>query len=228
MGTNKLQRYKEISEFEHVLEYTDFQDDDSVKPKGRWRSDIFDNDNPIILELACGKGIYTLELARRNPDTNVIGIDIKGARIWKGATKALDEELENVHFLRMYIDHLYEYFAPSEVDDIWITFPDPYPREGDRSKRLTSRKFLNIYQKVLKPGGKVRLKTDSDDLFTFSKEVISETGCEVFDLVESIYDDRPDDELLTVKTDYEKRHLEKGKAISFIKFGLPGDPILNK
>jgi len=228
MGTNKLKRYKEISEFEHVLEYTDFQDDNSFKPKGRWRPDIFGNDNPIILELACGKGTYTLELAQKNPYKNLIGIDIKGARLWKGARKALDEGLGNARFLRMFIDHLYEYFAPEEVDDIWITFPEPYPNAGDRSKRLTSPKFLNIYQKVLKPEGKVRLKTDSDGLFDFTKEMISETGCEVFDIVESIYDERLDDELLTVKTDYEKRHLERGKNISFIKFGLPSDPILNK
>ncbi|NGP89983.1 tRNA (guanosine(46)-N7)-methyltransferase TrmB [Fodinibius halophilus] len=227
MGTNKLQRFKEISEYHNVLELTDFQDDESQKPQGRWHSDVFGNANPIILELACGKGTYTLELARRNPDANIIGIDIKGGRIWKGATRALEEGLENVRFLRMYIDHLYEYFAPQEVDDIWITFPDPYPRAGDRNKRLVAPKFLNIYQRVLKPDGNVRLKTDSDKLFSYAKRTIDKTGCRVIDSVESIYDERPEDEILTVKTDFEKKHLEKGQTISFISFDLPEEQILD-
>lgn len=225
MGRNKLDRYKELAEFSHVLEKDDFLDEDDEKPKGKWRSRIFGNNKPVVLELACGKGTYTLELARRNPDKNVVGIDIKGARIWKGAKKAKEEGLENVRFLRIYIDHLDEYFAENEVDDIWITFPDPYLRDSNRSKRLTSEKFLNIYQKVLSPEGAIRLKTDSDPLFSFTKEVIKETGCRVLDQVENIYRDRPDDELLTIKTDFEKRHLEKGRTISYIKFRLPEEDL---
>lgn len=221
MGINKLQRFEEISEFQNVLELTDYQDDKFSKPKGRWHSDIFENKNPIILELACGKGTYTLELARRNPDKNIVGIDIKGGRIWKGAKRALDEGLKNARFLRIYIDHLYEYFAPGEIDDIWITFPDPYPRAGNRSKRLTSSKFLNIYQQVLNADGKVRLKTDSDKLFSFTRRTIQKKDCKITDVVEDIYQERPGDELLTVKTDFEKKHLRKGKTISFISFSLP-------
>jgi len=228
MGTNKLQRFEEISEFEHVLELTDYQDQHSSKPKGRWRADIFGNDYPIILELACGKGSYTLELAHRFPRKNIVGIDIKGARIWKGATRALDEELDNVRFMRMYVDHLYEYFAPAEVDEIWITFPDPYPNGSDRDNRLTSSKFLNIYQKVLKSSGKVRLKTDSDLLFDFTTKIIDKTGCEILESVDSIYDECSSDQLLTIKTDYEKRHLQQGKTISYIKFKLPANPIRDK
>lgn len=220
MGTNKLQRFKEIGEFENVFELTDYQDNDSPKPKGRWHDDIFGNTNPITVELACGKGAYTLELARRHPHKNFVGIDIKGARIWKGAKRALREGLDNLRFLRIYIDHLDEYFAPGEVNDFWITFPDPYPNYGDRNKRLTSPKFLEIYERVLKKDGIIRLKTDSDQLFNYTQQVIKETGRPLFDIVKNIYEQRPDDELLTIKTFYEKRHLEADKTIKFISFGL--------
>lgn len=225
MGTNKKQRFKEINNFDHVLELTDFQDKKSEKPRGRWHRDIFENSNPIVVELACGTGIYTLELARRNPQKNYIGIDIKGARIWKGATRARDEQLENVRFLRIYIDHLDEYFGADEINDIWITFPDPYLKGSDRNKRLTAPKFLRIYQKVLHPGGQVRLKTDSDKLFSFTRRVIANTACKQTDIVENIYQQRPDNELLTIQTDYEKEHLQAGRSISFIRFVLPDDPI---
>lgn len=221
MGKNKLSRYEEIGEFDRVLEKSDFQDEEVEKPKGQWRDRIFENNNPVVLELACGKGTYTLELARRNPDKNFVGIDIKGARIWKGATKAREEGLDNVRFLRIYIDHLAEYFAEDEVDEIWITFPDPYLRDSNQSKRLTSPKFLNIYQKVLKPEGEIRLKTDSDKLFSYTKKVLEEKECIIEDLVEDIYRERPEDEVLTIKTDFERKHLRKGRTISFIKFRLP-------
>ncbi|MGD8427565.1 MAG: tRNA (guanosine(46)-N7)-methyltransferase TrmB [Balneolaceae bacterium] len=222
MGTSKLQRFKEISEFNNVFELTDYQGNGLEKPKGLWHENIFGNPNPIILELACGKGAYTLELARRNPKKNFVGIDIKGARIWKGAKRALSESLENLRFLRIYIDHLDEYFGLGEVDDIWITFPDPYPNFGDRNKRLTSPKFLNIYKRVLKNDGRIRLKTDSDELFAFTRRVTDQMECPIHDLVKDIYTERPDDELLTIKTYYERKHLEAGKRIKFISFGLPG------
>ncbi|TYP92749.1 tRNA (guanine-N7-)-methyltransferase [Fodinibius salinus] len=225
MGVNKKQRFEEVASFDHVSELTDFQDEKSEKPRGRWNKDIFGNSNPNIVELACGKGTYTLELARRNPQKNYIGIDIKGARIWKGATCARDKQLENVHFLRIYIDHLHEYFGPAEIDDLWITFPDPYPKGSDRNKRLTSPKFLRIYQKVLHPEGKVRLKTDSDKLFSFTQQVITDTSCEQIDIVEDIYRQKSNNKLLTIQTDYEKEHLAKGRTISFISFSLPDDPI---
>jgi len=227
MSMGKLQKFKEVTEFENTLELTDFQDLDSEKPKGRWRSEVFKNDNPIVFELACGKGTYTLELARRNPDINYLGIDIKGDRIWRGAKQALDEGLDNVRFMRMYIDHLEEYFAPNEIDDVWITFPDPYPRSSDSNKRLTSPKFLNIYQKVLKSEATIQFKTDSDGLFAFTKKVVRDTGCNVLDLVEDIYQERPDDERLTIQTHYEKKHLARGRTISYIKFTLPEESILD-
>jgi len=223
MGTNKLQRFEEIGKFENVFELTDYQHNDVKKPKGNWHQKVFGNSNPIILELACGKGSYTLELARRNPHKNFVGVDIKGARIWKGAKRARSEKLDNLRFLRIYIDHLDEYFAQEEVDDIWITFPDPYPNFGDRSKRLTSPKFLNIYQRILKSDGHIRLKTDSDGLFEYTRKVIKEREYPVVDEVKNIYKERPDNELLTIQTFYEKKHLENGKTIKFIAFGLSAD-----
>lgn len=172
MSKSKLEKFKEVTAFENTLELTDFHNDKSRKPKGCWNSLIFNNENPIVLELACGKGTYTLELARRNPQKNFMGIDIKGARLWKGAKQALEEELDNVRFLRIYIDHLEEYFASEEVTDTWITFPDPYPKRSDRSKRLTSPKFLSIYQRVLKPAANIYFKTDSRDFFQYSKQSV--------------------------------------------------------
>lgn len=223
MGRNKLERFAEISAFENVTEFTDFQNPEDIKPKGKWTSEVLKGKHPITLELACGKGEYTMALSEKYPKKNIIGVDIKGARIWKGAREALQRNRKNVHFLRIYIDHLDEYFAPGEVEDIWITFPDPYPRGSDRNKRLTSPKFLNIYQNVLKPDGSVRLKTDSDQLFAYTRRVIERTGCKILDLVENVYDERPGDPLLTLKTYFEKKHLKKEKTISYIRFSLPGD-----
>lgn len=225
MGKSKLERFEEVRQFENVLELNDFQDGESTKPKGRWHADIFGNEKPITLELACGSGDYTLELARRNPDQNYIGIDIKGARIWRGAKTALEEELANVRFLRIYIDHLEEYFAPGEVDELWITFPDPYPKYSDRRRRLSAPKFLSIYQKVLEPGGIINFKTDSNSLFEFTLETIRETDCETVEVVRDVYEEKPEDDLLTIKTYYEKRHLADGKTIKFVAFSLPDEPI---
>jgi tRNA (guanine-N7-)-methyltransferase len=225
MSKGKLEKFKEVTAFPNTLELTDFQDEESQKPKGRWHTHIFENENPIVLELACGKGTYTLELARRNPDKNFVGVDIKGARIWKGAKQALEEGLDSVRFLRIYIDHLDEYFAHNEVDDIWITFPDPYPRFSDRNNRLSAPKFLKIYQRVMKPKGLIHFKTDSDELFSFTKKSVQKSGCKVLEVVKDIYEERPDDKLLTIQTHFERDHLKKGRTISFIKFSLPARKI---
>lgn len=226
MGRNKLERFEDITAFENVLECTDFQGTEVPMPKGRWNTDIFEKEQSIILELACGKGEYSLALSEQYPGNNIIGVDIKGARIWKGAREALQSNRKNVRFLRIYIDHLDEYFAPGEVEDIWITFPDPYPRGSDRNKRLTSPKFLNIYQNILQPDGFVRLKTDSDQLFSYTRGVIEKTGCRILEMVKNIYEERPGDPLLTQKTYFERKHLKGGKTISYIRFALPKDSIL--
>lgn len=221
MGKNKLERFAELAKFDHVFELTDYQDDDTFKPRGRWHEDVFKNNNPIILELACGKGEYTVELATCHPGKNFVGIDIKGARIWKGAKRALNKGLTNVYFLRIYIDHLDEYFAKNEVDEIWITFPDPFPKKSKQHKRLTAPKFLAVYQNVLKQDGLIHFKTDSDNLFGFTKRVLNKLNCRILDLVEDIQRERPDDLLLSIKTYYEKKHLEDGKTIKYLKFRLP-------
>lgn len=218
MGKNKLERFEDIARFENVFEYTDFED--GPPPKGRWHSDIFGNDNPIILELACGKGEYTLFLAEQYPDRNYIGIDLKGNRIWKGAKYAMDQGMDNVRFVRMLIDHLEDYFEPGEVSEIWITFPDPHPR-GSRSKqRLTSPKFLDIYKNILEKSGLIHLKTDSDLLYDFTLETIEDENCTLLRNVGDIYKEASYDQLLTQKTYYEKQHLRDGKTIHYVCFQL--------
>ena len=219
MAKNKLQKFEDVDRFPNVFEYTDF-DNGASKPKGTWHKNIFKNNNPIVLELACGKGEYTVNLARQNPDKNFIGIDKKGWRIWTGAKQALREPLLNVHFMRIYIDHLAEYFEEGEVDEIWITFPDPYLRDSKSSKRLTSPKFLSIYRKILSPNATVHLKTDSDELYNFTLETTTEENCEIAECVDNVYDERPDDPVLSIKTYYEKMHLKEGKTIRYISFRL--------
>lgn len=209
----------EVAKFPNVLEYTYFTE--NSRPKGRWNQDIFKNSNPIVLELACGKGEYTIHLANKFPDKNFIGIDIKGPRIWRGAKTALEEELGNVRFLRMFIDHLTQFFDKNEIDEIWITFPDPYiGKKSNRKKRLTSSKFLDIYRNVLKPGGLIHLKTDSNTLFDFTLETIQNENCSIVRQVNDVYKEAPDDELLTVKTHYESYHLRDGKTIRYVAFRL--------
>lgn len=220
MMVNKKQRFREVAEFDHVLEYTDFQQSDNEKPAGKWNANIFENENPLILELACGTGSYTIELARRNQERNYIGIDIKGARIWKGAKKAQAEGLDNVRFIRMFIDHLDEYFTEGEVDEIWITFADPFSRAGDRNNRLTHSKFLTLYKKVLKPGGVIHFKTDDTDFYNYSCWSIEQFGGSVIKKNDDIYSIEPDDDRLLIQTVFEKKHIQQGKTISYCKFKI--------
>lgn len=216
MGKNKLQRFKEIAELTNVLELTDFESDEDL-PAGQWNNTIFEQEQPITLELACGKGEYTVELARKYPDRNFIGVDIKGARIWKGAKKALEQQLNNVRFLRIHIDHIDRYFAKSEVDEIWITFPDPYLKPSKKNKRLTSPKFLDLYKKILKPGSPLHLKTDSDRLFNYSVALFAQRDDVTPKVVmEDVYREKPNDPLLSIQTYYEKKHLRDGKSIKYL------------
>lgn len=221
MGKSKLDRFADITAFKNVLELTDFQEDNAEKPRGKWRSGIFGNDNPIVLELACGKGAYTLELARRHPQKNFIGIDIKGARIWKGAKRARREQLNNVRFLRIFIDHLQEYFAEGEADEIWITFPDPYPKGSDRDKRLTSEKFLTQYSKVLKSDGILHLKTDSSQLYKFSQRSVVDFGGEIIAKNNDVHAAGEVSPPLDIRTDFETKHLQRQRSIKYLRFRLP-------
>ena len=213
MGRKKLLRYQELASMEHIIE-------DSNRIYGRIRDDIFTNTGPLIVELGCGKGAYTINLAKLYPENNYIGVDIKGARLWVGAKEAEAAKLDNVRFVKMYIDHLPEYFLEGEIDEIWITFPDPFHNKGDAKKRLTSPKFQALYKKVLRPGGKIHLKTDARDLYAYTKEIIAELGHTLLEDTEDIYTDGQPMGALLIQTDFEKRHLLAGRTISHLCWSL--------
>lgn len=220
MSKNKLARYSAIRNLPNVIELEDYSPETVSIHKGRWADSVFGNDYPIVLELACGKGDYTIELAKRYPQKNFIGVDIKGDRIWKGAERADSMKLENVRFLRIYIDHICNYFGKDEVSEIWITFPDPYLGEKKIQKRLTSPVFLQRYHQILAVGGEVHLKTDSPELFEYTNEVITENGLKTTVMIEDVHHENhavPDLDILTY---YEKMHLEAKKRIRYIRFTL--------
>jgi tRNA (guanine-N7-)-methyltransferase len=173
------------------------------------------------LELACGKGEYTVNLAQLFPDKNFIGIDYKGNRIWRGAKTAIEDGVPNVAFLRMQIENLLDYFAPGEVDEIWITFPDPQPQLSREKKRLTSPRFLDKYIITLKPGGCVNLKTDNDGLHAYTAEKIDELKLNLHARTEDLYNSEYADDVLSIKTYYEKKYLKDNKNINYLKFSFP-------
>ena len=223
MGKDKLRRFAENLTFECLVQ-PDFEEifhkDHSLK--GQWRSSFFRNDNPIVLELGCGKGEYTVALAERNPERNYIGIDIKGARMWRGAKTATENKMTNAGFVRTRIEFINSFFAESEVDEIWITFPDPQLKTRRANKRLTSPLFLERYARFLAPDGVINLKTDSQHLYNYTNAVIERFGlpCEVSN--NDIYGTGYADEVLSVKTAYEKMFLERGLPITYTRFSLGG------
>lgn len=223
---NKLMKFAEMAAFPNVYENFDVgrpvlhtAGGKEVEMAGRWAEGHFGNQAPVTLELACGRGEYTLGLARMYPDRNFIGVDIKGARIWKGAHIALEERLPNAAFLRTRIELLEQFFQPGEIAEIWITFPDPFLRNSKSNRRLTSPRFLQIYRLLLAPGGRVHLKTDSPELYEFSLETL-QTMPEIQIMVQNsdIYaGDLPLPEL-ALKTYYENMHLAEGKTIKYLSF----------
>jgi len=215
MGKDKLRRFAEIETFSNVLQL-----DAGKVYKGQWNAGFFKNSNPVVLELACGKGEYTVNLAQMFPNKNFIGIDYKGNRIWRGAKTALEEGVSNVAFLRMQIENLVDYFAPGEVDEIWITFPDPQPQLSREKKRLTSPRFLNMYEQVLKEGGCVNLKTDNDGLYQYSVDKIAELKLPSHIQTADLYHSEFADEVLSIKTYYEKKYLKDNKNINYLKFSF--------
>lgn len=225
---NKLKKFNDLLSFSNVYENYDptkpkllANETDEVDLKGKWRSEHFNNENPLVLELACGRGEYSLALAEANPDVNYIGVDVKGARIWKGATIATEKELQNVAFLRTRIEQISLFFAKDEVDEIWITFPDPFLRKSKSNRRLTSLQFLNRYKDILKKGGIIHLKTDDPTLYEFSQEQFDECSfVEVLYDRDDIYAQPLDYEALKYKTYYEKQHLEKKRKIKYIRVKL--------
>lgn len=217
MAKIKEKRMEEIQSFENTFDWHDYNSNNPF-PKGKWNSEIFKNDNPIVLELACGKGEYSTGLGKLFPNKNFIGFDIKGNRLWVGAQRALDMEMDNVRFFRAYIDHLDQFFDEKEISEIWIIFPDPQLKK-DR-KKLTSPKFLELYRPLLKNGATINLKTDSTELYEYTHEVIEEEGLEIVRDINDVYSEEPKDPELSIKTYYEKKHLENGKLIKFISFIL--------
>ena len=186
--------------------------------KGRWNSDYFHNDNPIVLELGCGRGEYTVGLAEKLSAKNYIGIDIKGARMWTGAKHAATSGMGNVAFLRTNIELIDNFFAPGEVSEIWITFPDPQMKKV--RKRLTGTRFLELYRHILVPGGIVHLKTDSPFLYTYTDALVRLNGFDVEVNTADLYHSGIDDEILGIKTYYEQQWLDRGLTIKYIKFHL--------
>ena len=225
---NKLQKFAEVLSFPNVFENFNTKDNILVGKDGAevdysvgWNNFFFKNSKPIVIELACGRGEYSLELARRYPEKNFIGVDIKGARIWQGATFALKEKLKNIAFLRTRIEHISDFFQKEEVDEIWITFPDPFLKKSKSNRRLTSPYFLNRYRELLKKDGIVNLKTDSPQLYEFSIEMLSDDkNCKILYKKDDIYKDELDFPDLDIKTYYEKMHLKDNRKIKYIRFTI--------
>ncbi|MBG9375527.1 tRNA (guanosine(46)-N7)-methyltransferase TrmB [Panacibacter sp. DH6] len=212
MGQKKLIRFAEIKHFPNVLELPE-------NAGGNWAI-FFKNNNPVTLELACGKGEYAVGLGRLYPKRNFIGIDIKGNRIWKGAKTAMEEGLTNVAFLRTQIDRVDQYFNKDEVAEIWITFPDPQLRLSRMKKRLTHPRFLRLYQQFLQPGGVINLKTDSPDLYNFTKTVITLYGLELLEDYDNVYTQQQINAELQIKTHYEGLDIAQSNRVHYLKFRL--------
>ena len=223
MGSkNKLKRFLENETFSNLFQPSrEILLSDGFEMKGRWHTDYFKNNNPIVLELGCGKGEYTLALSERYPDKNFIGIDIKGARIWRGAKTALLEKRNNVAFIRMQIELIESVFASGEVSEIWITFPDPQIKYKRTKHRLTNPDFLNRYQNILIENGLLHLKTDSEFLHGYTIGLLQGLGHEILMAHHDIYvNTEAPKEVVEVQTFYEKQFLEQGKAITYLKFKL--------
>ncbi|GGD19367.1 tRNA (guanosine(46)-N7)-methyltransferase TrmB [Flavobacterium orientale] len=223
MGSkNKLKRFKENETFQNVIEPTREEVvSGNFKWKGKWNAEFFKNNNPIILELGCGKGEYSVGLAERYPDKNFIGIDIKGARFWRGAKTAVDNGMQNVAFIRTQIELIEHCFAEHEVDEIWITFPDPQIKYKRTKHRMTNSEFLQRYKKVLKPNGIMNLKTDSEFMHGYTLGLLHGEGHEVLYANHNVYKNEGAPEVVTaIQTFYEKQYLEINKAITYIQFRI--------
>lgn len=223
-GKKKLVRFEQLASMPNV--YQNFNilkpalinsQGDAIDLRNQWSENHFGNDNPLILELACGGGEYTVALAERYPKANFIGIDIKGARIWKGANKAIENQQQNIAFCRIRIEQIAMFFG-KEIDEIWITFPDPFYKKERR--RLTHPNFLNLYRKILKDEGVVHLKTDDNMLYEFTMETLRQEKIEIIYSNDNIYSKPLYNDDLEIKTAYEKMHLEKRKTIKYVQFKL--------
>ncbi len=215
MGKDKLRKFAEINTFPNV-----YQLEAGKVLKGKWAKDHFKNDHPIVVELACGKGEYAVNLAKLFPEKNFIGVDLKGNRIWRGAKTGVEEGISNLAFLRIQIEDLLDYFGEKEIDEIWITFADPQPQISRERKRLTSPFFLSKYKVLLRDGGKINLKTDNDGLYNYTKEKVAELELRTHKDTDHLYQSDLVDEVLSIKTHYENIYLKKDKNINYIQFSF--------
>ncbi|MEE1111643.1 MAG: tRNA (guanosine(46)-N7)-methyltransferase TrmB [Bacteroidales bacterium] len=220
MGKNKLARFAENETFANLFQLTYEQvTKEGFALKGKWNENFFKNDNPIVLELGCGKGEYTVGLAKKYPNKNFIGIDIKGARLWRGCKTSNEDKMTNVAFVRTHIQMIESYFAENEVSEIWITFPDPQLKKPN--KRLTCERFLSLYKNILKSEGIVHLKTDSQELYEFTKdEVLIPTKREILYNTNDLYNSDFKEDVIEIQTFYEAMYLKIGKPITYLKFRL--------
>lgn len=223
MAKRKLQRFAENATFNHFFQPGWEELTAGFPLYGKWNSDFFKNTHPVIIEMGCGKGEYTVDLSDKYPQLNFIGVDKKGARMWRGAKTSKEENRPNVAFLRIRAENINKVFAPNEVDEIWITFPEPQPNSPRHSKRFTSPQFIERYRQILKPGGIIHLKTDSDIFYTYTLEVIREGGHHLLYNNSDLYAN-PDDpevkDVIDVQTHYEKIWLSQGFTIKYLKFRL--------
>ena len=222
MGKGKLAKFADMATYPHVFEPAcSYREVIPFEMRGCWNSSFFHNDGPIVLELGCGHGEYTVGLAGLYPDRNFIGIDIKGARMWTGAKMSLEAGMKNVAFLRIDIGLIERFFAPGEVSEIWLTFPDPQMKKA--TKRLTSTYFLERYRRILKPGGRIHLKTDSGFMYTYTCANVDHNGLPVEFRTDDLYASGDAGHILSIRTHYEQQWLDRGKTIKYIVFNLPQD-----
>jgi len=219
VGKNKLSKFADLATYEHVVQiaYKELQSAE-FKFKGKWNVAFFGNSNPVILELGCGKGEYAVKLAQHYPEFNFIGIDIKGSRMWKGATQAINLGLKNVGFLRTNIENIRMFFAEGEIAEIWLTFPDPQMKKT--RKRLTATNFIENYRGIMIPNGIVHLKSDSNFMYRYTEAMVAENQFETIRKTEDLYSSEILDEVLSIQTFYEKQWLDRGLSIKYLAFRL--------
>lgn len=227
MSKGKLAKFADMAEYPHVFEYPfSVMENVLFEMKGHWHDRFFHNDNPIVLELGCGRGEYTVGLGRLFPNKNFIGVDIKGARMWSGATESLNGGMKNVAFLRTNIEIIDRFFAPGEVSEIWLTFSDPQMKKA--TKRLTSTYFMNRYRLFLMNSGIIHLKTDSNFMFTYTKYMVEHNHLPIEFITDDLYHSGLVDNILSIRTYYEQQWLDRGLNIKYLKFRLPQDGLLEE
>ncbi len=214
MAKRKLQQFAEFKTFDNTYDFP-------YDLKGKWKQDVFKNDHPLVLELGCGKGEYTVALSKHYPEKNFIGIDIKSNRMWRGALTTKEEGIANAAFIRMIINNIAEVFDEGEVDEIWITFPDPFPKDRHAKHRLTSPKFIELYKKVLKPGGTVNFKTDDTPLFEYSLEILNELNIQPAEVNWDVHNNQDSHaHLRDIRTYYENKFSAQGRTIKYVRYTL--------